>query len=122
MSIEPGTVLIVLAGPYRGKRVVFLKNLPSGLLLVTGMLQYFSSNLYFIVGPYKINGVPLRRMNRAYVIATSTKIDVSAVKLDKITDAAFSKPKEAKKSGKKSEGEFFAQTDKKVCRTSSCVI
>jgi hypothetical protein len=40
---------------------------------------------------------------------------VSAVKLDKITDAAFAKPKEAKKSGKKSEGEFFAQTDKKVC-------
>jgi len=39
---------------------------------------------------------------------------VSAVKLDKITDAAFTKPKEAKKSGKKSEGEFFAQTDKKV--------
>ena len=37
------------------------------------------------------------------------------MKLDKITDAAFVKPKEAKKSGKKSEGEFFAQTDKKVC-------
>jgi|LauGreDrversion4_2_1035121.scaffolds.fasta_scaffold09155_3 hypothetical protein len=58
-------------------------------------------------------------MNRAYVIKTSTKLDVSAVKLDKITDAAFSKPKEAKKSGKKSEGEFFAQTDKKVCNLDS---
>jgi hypothetical protein len=51
-------------------------------------------------GPFKLNGVPLRRVNQAYTIATSTKVDVSAVDVSKFDDAFFTKSANAeKKSG-----------------------
>ncbi|CAO2035424.1 unnamed protein product [Urochloa humidicola] len=74
-----------------GKRVVFLKQLKSGLLLVTG--------------PFKINGVPIRRVNQTYVIVTSTKVDVSGVNVEKFDDSYFAREK--KKKAKKTEGELF---------------
>ncbi|KAF7824513.1 60S ribosomal protein l6-like [Senna tora] len=111
-SITPGTVLILLAGRFKGKRVVFLKQLPSGLLLVSDYLvscalhwSIFSCLVLFVSGPFKINGVPLRRVCQSYVIGTSTKVDVSGVNVDKFDDKYFAKPAEKKK--KKTEGEFF---------------
>lgn len=70
--------------------MVLLKTLNQGVLLVTG--------------PFKINGVPLRRVNARYVIATSTTIDVSGVDVSKFDDAYFAKEKKAEKSDKE---EFF---------------
>ncbi|ODV95540.1 hypothetical protein PACTADRAFT_50250 [Pachysolen tannophilus NRRL Y-2460] len=92
-SIVPGTVLILLAGRFRGKRVVYLKNLEDNTLLISG--------------PFKVNGVPLRRVNAKYVIATSTKVDVEGLDLSKFDVAYFAREKSSK--SKKSEAEFFGE-------------
>mmetsp|Transcript_15089 Transcript_15089/g.41302 ORF Transcript_15089/g.41302 Transcript_15089/m.41302 type:complete len:183 (-) Transcript_15089:27-575(-) len=93
-SITPGTVMILLAGRFRGKRCVFVKQLESGLLLVTG--------------PYAVNGIPLRRVNQRYCIATSLKVELKD-SYASVTDAYFKREgDDKKKKAKKTESGFFA--------------
>ncbi|KAF0989955.1 hypothetical protein HZS_7067 [Henneguya salminicola] len=92
VNIKPGSILILVSTKYRGKRVVFLKQLVSGLLLV--------------VGPYGINGVPLCRVDQCHVITTSTHLDISGVEIpERIDDNYFRHKKLEKKKQKKEKNE-----------------
>jgi large subunit ribosomal protein L6e len=86
-TLTPGTVVILVAGKHAGKRVVVVKQLSSGLLLVTG--------------PHKLNGVSLRCVNQIYVIGTSTKLDLSSAKFDNLDDKFFKRVRPAKKNAEK---------------------
>lgn len=97
-NLTPGRVLILLAGRHQGKRVVLLKVLSSGLLLVNG--------------PFCLNTCPLRRISQRYVIATRTKVDLTGFKVpDHINDVYFKRPK--KKQTKRTEGDIFAKKEEK---------
>ena len=90
-ELVPGQVVIILSGRFRGRRVVFLKKLESGLLLVTG--------------PYKYNGVPLKRVNAAYVLPTNTKLKVNEKVGESIKDDFFKRVK----IDVKDEKDFFVE-------------
>ena len=74
-DLKPGQVLILLTGRFRGKRVIFLNQLDDGNLLVTG--------------PFKLNGVPLRRVAQCYTLKTSTVVDINGSDAKSIKDYFF---------------------------------
>ena len=103
--MKPGTILILLAGRFRGKRVVLLKHLEQGVLLITG--------------PFKANGVPLRRVNARYVIATSKQVELKGVDekvLEKASQPDYFGSKKEKTEKKKNEEAFFKQGEKPEVR------
>lgn len=71
--------------------------------------------MLLITGPFKSNGVPLRRVNHRYVIATSTTVDISGVDSD-VLDRASKDEYWAKEKGKDGKGEddFFKDGETQV--------
>merc|ERR1712072_500259 len=63
-----------------------------------------------LAGPFKVNGIPLRRVPQSYVIGTSTVVDVSGADTSSVSDSLFKKPKSAKK---KADGPFSEDEPKK---------
>nr|CCC94184.1 putative 60S ribosomal protein L6 [Trypanosoma congolense IL3000] len=97
-SCTPGTIVIILAGRFRGRRAVILKQLPHNGPLV-------------ISGPMKYSGVPIRRIDSRYLIATSTKVDIASVDTAAITPELFKREKSEKRV--KSEEEFMGDKAKR---------
>ncbi|XP_055636933.1 60S ribosomal protein L6 [Toxorhynchites rutilus septentrionalis] len=97
-TLKSGKVLILLAGRHKGKRVVLLKTLKSGLLLISG--------------PFALNSCPLRRISQNYVIATKTRLNLKSVKVPKhINDGYFRRA--AKKKNTRTERDIFAEKAEK---------
>ncbi|KFB40731.1 hypothetical protein ZHAS_00008157 [Anopheles sinensis] len=95
-SLVRGRVLILLAGRHKGKRVVLLKVLKTGLLLVTG--------------PFELNGCPLRRISQNYVIATKTRLNLKKLSLPKhINDRYFKRVLPKKET--RGERDIFAKKE-----------
>jgi len=91
-TLTPGKICILLAGAHKGKRVIVLKQLASGLVLING--------------PLKLNGCPMRRVNQNYLLATGTSVDVSAVNVpENVNDDYFRHAKPEKV--KKGDGDIF---------------
>eukprot|EP01057_Protomagalhaensia_wolfi_P005849 Protomagalhaensia_wolfi_Nauph_80__5848@NODE_743_length_2043_cov_573_405689_g557_i0_p2_GENE_NODE_743_length_2043_cov_573_405689_g557_i0NODE_743_length_2043_cov_573_405689_g557_i0_p2_ORF_typecomplete_len158_score37_57Ribosomal_L6e/PF01159_19/2e11KOW/PF00467_29/0_00016_NODE_743_length_2043_cov_573_405689_g557_i014641937 len=86
-KLEPGRIVIILDGAYRGRRAVVLKALPSGNVVVAG--------------PHTVNRVPVMRVVQSRVMPTSTKLAIEGLNLDEVKDAIFKKVQITPKQGDK---------------------
>lgn len=87
------------------------------------LLNHVGQGVLLVTGPFKLNGVPLRRVNARYVIATSSRVDLKGVDqktLEKVSEPGyFTRDKKTDKQNKGEEA-FFKQGEKpEVCQPSS---
>merc|ERR1712061_489607 len=70
------------------------------------------SGLLLVTGPYAINGVPLRRVNQRFCIATSATVDLKGAGYSSVSDKYFAR-EATKKGSKKTDAAFFAEGGEK---------
>lgn len=73
--------------------------------------------MLLVTGPFKVNGVPLRRVNARYVIATSLNVGLEGLDtkvIDKVSQKGYFT--EGKSKDKKGEEAFFKQGEKPQVR------
>jgi large subunit ribosomal protein L6e len=83
LNLKIGSVIILLSSSFQGKKAILLKITKSGLFVVSG--------------PYKINGIPLRRVNPRYTIPTRIEIDVTGINTAILNDEYFTVLKRSQK-------------------------
>ena len=69
--------------------------------------------MLLVTGPFSINGVPLRRVNARYVIATKGRVDLKGIDqraVDKVSEEDYFTREKAQQ--KRGEEQFFSQGEK----------
>lgn len=104
-SLQPGVIAIILRGRFKGRHVIVLGQANG---------DQGRSSLVVTAGPYACNGVPMRRIDPAYLIATQTRIDLSALDTSALTSDIFKIQKKDRK--RKGEGDFMGDCKTNVAR------
>jgi large subunit ribosomal protein L6e len=84
LNIKIGSVIILLSSNFQGRKAILLKITKSGLFVISG--------------PYKINGIPLRRVNPRYIIPTHVEIDLNGINTTILSDEYFMALKKSQRS------------------------
>ena len=85
MEVHPNVHTKVAEASDTAYNHIALLSVPYGYLLDSILVLFI-----LLPGPFCMNGVPLRRLNQAYVIATQTKIDLSGFSVpDQLSDDYF---------------------------------
>nr|UXY87572.1 60S ribosomal protein L6B [Cryptomonas curvata] len=74
-NIKIGSIIILLSTKYQGKKVILLRITKSGLYVISGL--------------YKLNGIPIRRVNPKYIFPTGVYIDISDINTKIFSDEYF---------------------------------